>query len=109
MKKAGPEDPAVVRKQAAEAAKSGSPGLGWVSPRTRNSGIEVVVDATGATLGQQSGRALFGAHGVEQVAAIDAEIVEPMRLKLEQALERDALGALRAGFGEESCHETDEV
>ena len=46
-------------------------------------------------------------HGVGQIAAIDAQIVELMRIEFEQAVESDPLGAIGACFTEPG-HETRE-
>ena len=59
----------------------------------------------GAALGEQARRTAGLVHGVEQIAAVDAEIVQTVRVELEKIAKGQSLRAGGAAFGEPSRNE----
>src|SRR3569833_260552 len=55
------------------------------------------------------GRTMLGTHRVEQVAAVDAEVVEAMRIEVEKAFEGEPLASLGLRADEQRGDETDRI
>lgn len=46
---------------------------------------------------------------IEEIGAIDAEVLKPVAVELEKRAERDALGTSRASFGNPACEDAEGV
>ena len=72
--------------------------------------MEPIGGMGGAALGQNAGGAAgLGMHGVEQIATVDAEIVELVRIEGQEIIERLPLSSHGTGFAVPSGDHTERI